>query len=478
MKKLLFSKTKIIATLGPSTIDVNMMEKLILAGVDIFRVNFSHVCDEKDVKKIVLNLEKLNKKHDYNVALLADLQGPKLRIGNVLEGTILVSGAKIIVTSKEIISNSKILYVSYKDLYKDLKPKQRILIDDGNIVLEVLKKRTDKTLECKVVYGGKLKSNKGFNLPNTTTSLDVLTKKDKKDLKIIVKYDFDFVALSFVRSVNDVRYLKSMLKKYKSNLLIISKIEKPEALNNIDEIIDESDALMIARGDLGVEIPLQQVPVFQKQLIKKTRAKQKPIIVATQVMESMIVNQTPTRAEINDAASAVFDMADAIMLSGETAVGKYPVRVIETLQKIITYVENNNETKHKTPFVVGNKNEVISDLIGYHSTVLSNEAGAKGMILFTGSGNSARFVSSTRPQSNIFAFSINKKTVKQLSISWGVKVFSYEKNMKTLPEAIEFASKILKRKKFIKINDLIISLTGVPIEDCAKTNTITLIKVK
>ena len=478
MKKSPFSKTKIIATLGPSTIDIKVMEKLILSGVDIFRVNFSHIDDEKIIKKIILNLETLNKKHDHNIALLGDLQGPKLRIGKVLEGTTLANGKTIIVTSKAVISNDKIVSVLYKDLYKDLKPKQRILIDDGNIVLEVIKKRKDKTLECMVVYGGKLKSNKGFNLPNTTTSLDALTGKDKEDLKMIIKYDFDFVALSFVRSVNDISHLKSILKKHKSDLLIVSKIEKPEALNNIDEIVDESDVLMIARGDLGVEIPFQKVPVFQKQLIKKARAKQKPIIVATQVMESMIVNQTPTRAEINDAASAVFDMADAIMLSGETAVGKYPVRVVETLQKIITYVENNDESKYKIPFVVGNKNEVISNLIGYHATSLSNEAGAKGIILFTGSGNSVRFISSTRPESNIFVFSTNNKTVKQLNICWGAKVFLCEKRMKTLPEAIEFASKILKKKKFIKINDLIISMIGVPIEDCAKTNTITLSKVK
>ena len=234
MKKTPFSKTKIIATLGLSIVDIKVMEKLILAGVDIFRVNFSHLHDEKNIKKIISNVKALNKKYDYNIALLADLQGPKLRIGNVLEGTTLISGKKIIVTSKKIISNDKILYVSYKNLYKDLNPKQQILIDDGNIVLEVIKKRKDKTLECVVIYGGKLKSNKGFNLPNTITSLNVLTKKDKEDLKIIVKYDFDFVALSFVRSADDVKYLKSILKKYKSDLSIVSKIEKPEALDNID----------------------------------------------------------------------------------------------------------------------------------------------------------------------------------------------------------------------------------------------------
>ena len=478
MKKTPFSKTKIIATLGQPVVDIKIMEKLILAGVDVFRVNFSHMCDEKIIKKVVSNLEVLNKKYNHNVALLADLQGPKLRIGDVLENTTLVSGRKIIVTSKKIVSNDKILSVSYKNLYKDLKTKQQILIDDGNIVLEVTKKRKDMTLECTIVHGGKLKSKKGFNLPNATTSLEVLTKKDKEDLKTILKHDFDFIALSFVRSAEDVRYLKSILKKQKSDLLVISKIEKPEALNDIDGIIDESDALMIARGDLGVEIPFQKVPVLQKQLIKKARAKQKPIIVATQVMESMILNQTPTRAEINDAAAAVFDTADAVMLSAETAVGKYPVRVVENLQKIITYVEKNNESKYKIPFTVGNKNEVISNLIGYHATVLSNEANAKGIILFTGSGNSVRFISATRPKSNIFVFSINKKTMKQLNICWGVKVFSCEKRMKTSTEAIKFATKILKQRGFVKTNDFIINMIGIPLKEYTKTNTITLCKVK
>ena len=478
MKKTPFSKTKIIATLGLSIVDIKVMEKLILAGVDIFRVNFSHLYDEKNIKKIISNVKALNKKYDYNIALLADLQGPKLRIGNVLEGTTLISGKKIIVTSKKIISNDKILYVSYKNLYKDLNPKQQILIDDGNIVLEVIKKRKDKTLECVVIYGGKLKSNKGFNLPNTITSLNVLTKKDKEDLKIIVKYDFDFVALSFVRSADDVKYLKSILKKYKSDLSIVSKIEKPEALDNIDEIINESDVLMLARGDLGVEIPLQKVPVFQKELIKKTRIQQKPIIIATQVMESMIKNQTPTRAEVNDAASAVFDKADAIMLSGETAVGKYPVKVVETLQKVINYVEKNNKIKHKNLFTKGEKNRIIPNLIGYHSTLLSNEARAEGIISFTNSGYSARFVSSTRPKSNIFAFSMNKKTVKQLNICWGVKVFSCKKRMKTVLETIKFTSKILKKEKFIKKDDLVITMIGVPVKDSAKLNTIILNKIK
>ena len=478
MKNALFSKTKIIATLGMPIIDIKIMEKLILAGVDVFRVNFSHISDEKTIKKIISNLNILNKKYNHNVALLGDLQGPKLRIGKVLEGTTLVSGKKIIVTSKEIISNDKILSVSYKDLYKDLKPKQRILIDDGNIVLEVIKKNKNKTLECVVIYGGNLKSNKGFNLPNTTTSLDVLTKKDKKDLKLIIKNDFDFVALSFVRYAKDVRYLKSILKKYKSDLLIVSKIEKPEALENIDEIIEESDVLMVARGDLGVEIPFQKVPVFQKELIKKARAKKKPIVIATQVMESMISNQTPTRAEINDAASAVFDMADAIMLSGETAIGKYPVKVVETLQKIINYVESRNKQDYKNSFINDDVEKKIPDLIGYHSTVLSNEAEAKGIISFTRSGYSARFVSSTRPKSNIFAFSLNKKTVKQLNICWGTKVFMCEKKIKTPLEVIEFALKILKKEKFVKIDDLVITMVGLPVKGFSKANSIILNKVK
>jgi pyruvate kinase len=338
-EKVSFNKTKIVATVGPASSSKDMLRALIKEGVDVFRLNFSHGTHE-DHLKVIANVRELNKELDTKIALLQDLQGPKIRVNEMAPDVVLERGQELIITTKELVGNNKVVSTSYKNLPKDVKVGDMILIDDGKIELKVKEVRTDEVLN-EVVYGGLLKSRKGINLPFTKVSAPSLTEKDMKDLEFGIKNDVDWIALSFVRKAFDIQSMRGIINSHKSNARIVAKIEKPEALSNIDEIIAETDAVMVARGDLGVEIWMEEVPMVQKMLVEKCNRAGKPVIVATQMMESMIENPRPTRAETNDVANAVMDGADALMLSAETASGKYPLEVIRSMVRTVASVEKN-----------------------------------------------------------------------------------------------------------------------------------------
>ena len=333
-----FSKTKIVATVGPATDSKEMLLKLINAGVNVFRLNFSH--GEHSVKaEIITRIREINEETGSHVSILQDLQGPKIRIGEIENGEVPIKpGQEIVISTEEIIGNGSSVSTTYKNLATDVKVGDLVLVDDGNIELSV-KSIDGADVTCVVKYGELLKSRKGINLPFTEVSAPSLTDKDREDLAFGIKHNVDWIALSFVRTAQDVRDLKAIIKSSGKDIRVIAKIEKPEALENIDEIIEESDALMVARGDLGVEIVMEEVPVAQKMIVEKCNLAAKPVIIATQMMESMIKNPRPTRAETNDVANAVMDGADALMLSGETAVGAFPLEVITSMKTTIMSIQ-------------------------------------------------------------------------------------------------------------------------------------------
>ena len=365
-----WNKTKIIATMGPASTPIDVLEKMIHAGVDVCRINSSHGSYE-DHQKVIDNIRKLNKKNKHHTAILVDLQGPKLRIGAVENGAVeIVNGQELIITTQQCIGNNKKVYITYKQFPKDVAIDDRVLIDDGKLLLKVTATNRKDIVKAIVVNGGTLSSKKGVNLPNTKISLPCLTKKDIRDLDFALKNNVEWIGLSFVRSVTDIADLKDIIKKNKKTSRIIAKIEKPEAVKEIDGIIDLADAIMVARGDLGVEMPMEQVPLIQKMLVDKCIQASKPVIIATQMMESMITAYTPTRAEVNDVANAVMDGADAVMLSGETSVGKYPVNVIEHMQKIVAAVEKGGEIYNREHAPAITTQTFISDSICYQFMTL------------------------------------------------------------------------------------------------------------
>jgi pyruvate kinase len=472
-----YNKTKIVATVGPASNSKEMLKKLIEAGVDVFRLNFSHGTLEQH-KKVIEYIKELRTETGVYVAMLQDLQGPKIRVEEVENnGVPIKEGETLVITIENLIGNSQKVSTSYQDLPKDVSIGDRILIDDGNIELEVIKK-SDKEVETKVIYGGILKSRKGINLPNTNVSAPSLTEKDYADLMFGIENEMDWIALSFVRSENDIRHLKNILTSKHSHAKIIAKIEKPQAVQHIDQIIELTDALMVARGDLGVEISMQDVPIVQKMIVKKCNAAGKPVIVATQMMESMIENPRPTRAESTDVANAVIDGADAVMLSAETASGKYPELVVKAMNKIIASVEDHIEAiyhKHYEP----NPNSLLfhSDSVIYSACLLAETAGAKAICALTGTGYSAYAISKQRPKANIFIFSRNKHILNKLSLLWGVRCFYYERH-KSTDETISDIEAILKKHEVVSVGDLFITLASIPIEDRQRVNMLKLSPVR
>ena len=465
-------KTKIVATLGPATSSEDTIEKMILGGVNVFRVNFSHA-DYKNVSDRIKMIRKVDVKLNTNTAIMGDLQGPKLRIGEIKEGSYLKSGDRVIFsTEKPFIGNSKKAYMNYKNFPKDVSKGERILLDDGKLIFEVISTNKKHEVEAKVIQGGDFKSKKGVNLPNTNISLPALTEKDIQDAEYMFTQDIDWIALSFVRFSQDIIDLKNLMAKHIDiKIPIIAKIEKPEAIENIDKIIAYSDGLMVARGDLGVEVPAQEVPLIQKRLVRLAKKSRIPIIIATQMMETMIESLTPTRAEVNDVANSVMDGADAVMLSGETSVGKYPVEVINTMNNILISVENSELINvPQSPPKIRTK-RFITKSICYHAALLANDISAKAVSTLTNSGYTAFQISAWRPQSHILVFTSNKRILNQLSLLWGVKTFYYD-NFNSTDKTIEEINDIAEEKGYVEKDDFVINLTAMPIKSKGMVNTL------
>ncbi len=463
------NKTKIIATLGPATSSKEMMLKLVQAGVNVFRVNFSH-SNHKDAIQLINQTRELNAEHGLNIALLGDLQGPKLRVGNVEPGAILKEGETLIFSNKDEMGTSKKVYMTYSKFAADVKVGERILIDDGKILLEIAKTNGVDEVEATVIHGGPLKSKKGVNLPNTKISLPCLTKKDLADLEVAMKYEMEWIGLSFVRSADDVIELKRIIAENNAPCRVISKIEKPEAVVEIDRIIQETGAIMVARGDLGVEVPMQSVPLIQKMIVEKCHKIGRPVVIATQMMESMIENIAPTRAEVNDVANSVLDGADAVMLSGETSVGKHPVAVIQAMSKIIAYVEESGKVSTKTENPPTFRNErFITDSICYNASKVADQIGAAAILTMTFSGYTGFKISSHRPKTNIIVFTANRSILNTVSLIWGVRGFFYD-NMESTDKTFAEIKQIVKDKGIVTEGDLIVKIASIPIEDSGMTN--------
>jgi pyruvate kinase len=472
-------KTKIVATIGPSCNTYDKVVSLARAGVNVFRLNFSHGTQEEK-GDIIDMIEKINKTMPFNIAILADLQGPKLRVGEIENNALKIEpGDKLLFTNKECIGNREHIYISYPDLYMDVVPGDKILMDDGKMEVKVLSVKPDKTVEVEVVMGGILSSRKGINLPDTKISLPALTEKDLDDLHFILTKKVDWVALSFVRKVEDIIQIKELLRKHNSLIKVIAKIEKPEALTNIREIILESDGIMIARGDLGVELPVEKVPLIQKEIIRKCMHRAKPVIVATQMMESMIDRVKPNRSEITDVANAVLEGADALMLSAETATGQHPELVIQTMSKIILEVEKEAYDYNREDILSPQPHSpsFLSDAIIYSAAKLAKDLNCDALIGMTQSGYTGFVLSSFRPKCPLYVFSKEQSLINQLSLSWGVRAFFYEEEV-SLDDIFYDQITILKERGFIKAGDVVVNTGSTPVNKHLPTNIVKVTKVK
>lgn len=470
MRKI--KKTKIVATLGPASSTKETIKAMMESGVNVFRINFSHA-DYSDVLERINIIRELNVELGFHVAILADLQGPKLRVGKMTKGTVVEQGQEVQFTTNPVeMGTADAIYMNYKKFPQDVSLGERILLDDGKLIFEVLSTDKKKHVRARVIQGGALKSKKGVNLPNTKISLPALTKKDIDDAIFAIKQDVDWIALSFVRHKQDVEDLRQLIKKHgKYDIPIISKIEKPEALVNIKEIVTASDGLMVARGDLGVEVPAEEVPIVQKELVQHAKLARIPVIVATQMMESMIDGLTPTRAEVNDVANSVMDGADAVMLSGETSVGKYPVEVIKTMRRIVVGVENSSliQVPHNTP---KNKNvRFITKSVCYHAATMADEIDAKAICTLTNSGYTAYQISAWRPKASILVFTSNPRILAQLNLLWGVKGRLYNGTGST-DDTVKEVNAIAKEKGYVQENDFIINLVAMPVLERGMVNTL------
>lgn len=476
-KKMMMKRTKIVATIGPASTPKEVLREMIREGVDVVRLNFSH--GEYEVHEgVIRTVREIDAELGTATAILADLQGPKLRIGMVKDnGVELVKGKTIIITTKEQEGTAERVSTNYTNFAADVKPGEAVLLDDGKLHLKVIKTNGKDEVECEITHGGILSSRKGINLPNTAISLPCLTKKDLADLDFALEHNVDWIGLSFVRSARDIIELKHIIKDREKHSRIVAKIEKPEAIDDIDEIVKETDALMVARGDLGVEIPMERVPLVQKMLIDKCIENSKPVIVATQMMESMITSITPTRAEVNDVANAVLDGADAVMLSGETSVGKFPIEVIRTMARIVREVEVGDHIYyHEQIPAESTEDRYISDSICYNACRLAKRVDAKAIVTMTFSGYTGFKVSSQRPRAATFVFTGNKKILTQMNLVWGVKAFYYDKMVST-DHTIADIKYILKKAGHIKEGDLIINIASIPISEQGMTNMLKLTKV-
>ena len=466
------NKTKIIATLGPSSTENSMLKSLMKEGVNVFRVNFSHA-NHSEVKKTVFNIREISSLLGLHVAILGDLQGPKIRLGTVKDDVFIKNGDTISITTSEIeFGDSSLVSINYKDFPKDVAKGERILVDDGKLILKVVETNKKDLVKAEVIQGGELKSRKGVNLPNTKISLPALTEKDKADALFAIKNNFDWLALSFVRSKEDVSELEELIRLNSENKIpIIAKIEKPEAIQNLDTILKAADGLMVARGDLGLEIPAEEVPLNQKLMVNMAKKARKPIIIATQMMESMIDSLTPSRAEVNDVANSVMDGADAVMLSGETSVGQYPVQVVQTISKIIKGVENSPLIKVPNTLPEIHSKRVITKAICFQACNIANELKASAICTLTNSGYTAWQISSWRPSAMILVFTSNKRILSQLGLLWGVSCVFYD-NFVSTDRTVEEVNELAVKKEFVKKGDLVINLAAMPVIDKGQVNTL------
>ncbi|MDA9101544.1 pyruvate kinase [bacterium] len=466
------NKTKIIATLGPSSTGKSMLKSLMKEGVNVFRVNFSHA-NRSEVKKTVLNIREISSLLGLHVAVLGDLQGPKIRLGTVKNDVFVENGDTISITTSEIeFGDSSLVSINYKDFPKDVAKGERILVDDGKLILKVVETNKKDLVKAEVIQGGELKSRKGVNLPNTKISLPALTEKDRNDALFAIKNNFDWLALSFVRSKKDVYELEELIRLNSENKIpIIAKIEKPEAIQNLDTILKAADGLMVARGDLGLEIPAEEVPLNQKLMVNMAKKARKPIIIATQMMESMIDSLTPSRAEVNDVANSVMDGADAVMLSGETSVGQYPVQVVQTISKIIKGVENSPLIKVPNTLPEIHSKRVITKAICFQACNIANELKASAICTLTNSGYTAWQISSWRPSAMILVFTSNKRILSQLGLLWGVSCVFYD-NFVSTDRTVEEVNELAVKKEFVKKGDLVINLAAMPVINKGQVNTL------
>ncbi len=472
-----YNKTKIVATIGPASSSKDMLKQLMQAGVDVCRLNLSHG-DYMIHSKVIEDIRSISKEMNSNTSILVDLQGPKLRIGEVENNEMLLEvGQEIIFSTHECIGKDNRLYMNYQQFPQDVAIGDLVLIDDGKIQLRVVSTNRLDEVHAIAESRGKISSRKGVNLPRTKISLPSLTTKDLEDLSFALEQNVDWIGLSFVRSAKDIVDLKGMIKRAGKKIRVIAKIEKPEALNEIDYIIHETDALMVARGDLGVELPMEQVPIIQKMLVNKCIEAAKPVIIATQMMESMITSYSPTRAEVNDVANSVMDGADAVMLSGETSVGLYPVKVVEYMRNIIQTVEEKAYRYNRDHKPDITSTSFISDSVCYNACVMASQVGAKAIVGMTRSGYTAYKVAGQRPEADILIFTDVPALLNVLSLVWGVRGFFYDRSVST-DETIDELQQILKEKGCVQNGDIIINLASIPLVEQSRTNMIKLGRVK
>ena len=462
-------KTKIIATVGPACNTYEMLLALVNAGVNVFRLNFSHGTHAQH-KEVIDHITRINSEHPFNIAILADLQGPKLRVGEVENNAVeLKKGHTFYFTNEKIIGNAEQVYLSYPNFYNDVKVGEKIMIDDGKIEVLVLEIGEDHRVKVEVLTPGILSSKKGINLPDTKVSLTSLSDKDIADIEFIVTQPIDWVALSFVRHQGDIITLKTILNSMGSSAKIIAKIEKPEAIENLREIILASDAVMVARGDLGVELPLQQIPMIQKNIIRKCIHRAKPVIIATQMMESMIDRTRPNRSEITDVANAVMEGADAVMLSAETAAGQYPELVVKTMVSIIQEVEKEETVYNRNLTPQKHSPSFLSDALCYNACEIAKDINAQALIGMTQSGYTGFMLSSYRPLSPLYVFTKTQSLVNQLSLSWGVTAFFYDRE-ESVEGIIADQVALLKSKGLLKTGDVIVNTGSMPVNEHLPTN--------
>ena len=465
-----FQKTKILATIGPASNNYQQILALAKAGADAFRLNFSHGSHE-DHQVVIEYIQYVNKKYNSNLSIVADLQGPKLRVGEMENGKMPLSKGDILTfVNEKCVGNKDKIYMSYEGFARDVKVGEKVLVDDGQVELLVKETNGTDTVKLEVLYGEFLSSRKGVNLPDTKVSLPSLTEKDLKDLDFILQQEaVNWIALSFVRSPEDIHNLRKLIKAKKHNAQIIAKIEKPEAIKNIDAIIDATDGVMIARGDLGVEMPMEKLPIMQKDIISRCITKAKPVIVATQMMDSMIKNPTPTRAEIIDVANAVMDGTDAVMLSGETAIGAHPAKVVTAMNKIIAQAEEQDNIYYRRLTPSEESDSFLSDAICYNACRIARQVNAKMILGMTKSGYTGFTVSSYRPKSDIAIFSSDTKMLSTLNLVWGIRCFYYDKFSST-DDTIKDVQNILRDRKLVKKGDIVINTGSMPLHQRKKTN--------
>lgn len=466
-------KTKIVATLGPASSSREVLRDMMLSGMDVCRLNFSHGSYDF-YADVIATIRSLNEELGTFTAILADLQGPKLRVGAMANGAIeLHAGDLLTITTEEMAGRPGLVSTSYRQFPQDVKKGELVLLDDGKLRLEVVGTDGRTEVTTRVIHGGTLSANKGINLPNTRVSLPCLTEKDRADLEFALMHDVDWVGLSFVRSARDIIELKGLIRQREKHARVVAKIEKPEALKEIDEIIHEADALMVARGDLGVEIPMEKVPLVQKDIIKRCLAQHRPVIVATQMMESMITSITPTRAEVNDVANAVLDHADAVMLSAETSVGRHPVEVVKAMNRILQEMESSEAMFNVEQPGLEHDERMVTDTICMAAVRMAAAIDIKAIVTMTHSGYTAYKISSMRPKANIYAFTSNRRILNQVNLVWGVRAQYYDKTVST-DHTIADIKHILRSRKFVQKGDLVINIASMPIAEQGMANMLKL----